>query len=264
MIVESSQDVISISGALRANFWETIQTAVSLTLQRHPAGVIVDCHDITELTEEGAATFQSAIDFVFEHPDARIIFVRVPEHVKEVMSHVPQVRSQMVVMESVEDARKSIDLLTTEEPEKKRERKECNRHILTCLCPKAFDPHVLEVSIELVSSAPAKVVLLMPLVIPREHPLQAHMPELEKQAEEFACKAKQMLSARHVPFEIRLERARDLSDLVVEVGNEVDAAHILVSLPASHEQEESMATDFRSIVKKTDRSILFVRGPIDD
>ncbi len=262
MIVESAEDVISISGPLRANFWETIQTAVSLTLQRHPTGVIVDCENITELSEDGAATFQAAIDFVFEHADARIIFVKVPDHVKEVMTHVPQVRSQMVVMDSVEEARHSIDLLVSEVSNRKRDKREFNRHILTCLCPSAFDPHVLEITIELISSVPTKVVLLMPMVVPREHPLQASLPDIESRAEKFACQAKEMLAARNIPYEIKLERTRDLSELVMEVANEVDAVHVVISLAASHDMDDAMTSDFQVLLKKLDRSLLFVRGEI--
>lgn len=262
MIVESTEDVIIISGPMRANFWETIQTAVALTLKRHPTGVIVDCHQITELNEEGAETFQAAIDFVLDHEDARIIFVAVPEHVQEVMRHVPQVRSQMVVMDSIEDARQSMDLLQGADRPKK-ERKEVGRNILTVLCPLAFDPHVLEVSMELVSSMPAKVVLLMPIVVPREHPLQAHLPAFEEGAKLFAGQAKAMLEAKHVPFEIRLERTRELSEVVLETAEETNAAHVIVSIAASHEVDDVMANDFRTMLKKIDRPLIFVRGQVE-
>lgn len=262
MIVESSEDVIKLSGPIRMNFWETIQTAIALTLQRHPSGVIVDCANVTELTEEGAATFQAAIDFVLEHEDARIIFVAVPDQVKEVMRQAPQVRSQMVLLDNIGQARRSLDLLA--DAPKTEERKTYDRQILTCLFPTAFDHHILDVTLELVSDLPAKVILLLPIVVPREHPLQASMPESEERVDCFAEKAKTILAARNVPYDIRLERTRDLASLIAETAEEVDAAHVLVSIAPSHKQDEAMTKVLKSILNKVNRSVLFVRKPIDE
>lgn len=262
MIVESTEDIVRLSGAIRQNFWEAVQTAIALTLQRHPSGVIIDCSQITEITEEGAETFQSAIDFVFEHEDARIIFVGVPESVQEVMRHVPQVRSQMVVLDTVEEARKTLDLLATDD--KRTDRKAYNRQILTVLCPNAFDQHVLDVTIELLSDHRAKVVLLMPLLVPRELPLQAPMPEEEERALCFADKAKAVLTKKNFPYEIRLERSRDLPSLVSEVAEEINAAHVIVSVAANHKEDDDMTKLFHNMLERVNRSLLFVRGKIEE
>src|SRR5688500_219102 len=114
MIVESYEDVIVVSGALRSNFWETIHTAISLMLKRHPTGVIIDCSGISEVTPEGADTFRDIMAFIHEH-DARIIVAGVPVQVMEVLKSVPEVRSQLAVAKSVEEARRSLDLLVEEE-----------------------------------------------------------------------------------------------------------------------------------------------------
>ena len=125
MIVESYEDVIVLSGELRSNFWETIHTAIALTLKRHPTGVIIDCSGITLMTPEGGETFHDAIDFVAEHDRARIVVAGVSKSVLEVLRSVPEVRSQLPVAESVEDARRSLDLLVEDEPDvpKKKRRK---------------------------------------------------------------------------------------------------------------------------------------------
>src|SRR5947207_872967 len=115
MIVESYEDVVILSGPLRSNFWETIHTAIALTLKRHPTGVIIDCSGITELTPEGAETFQDAIQFVKEHERARIVVAAVSPQAMEVLRHVPEVRSQLPVVATVEEARRSLDLLLKEE-----------------------------------------------------------------------------------------------------------------------------------------------------
>ena len=265
MIVESTEDIIRLSGPVRVNYWETIQTAIALTLARHPSGVIVDCGKITELTIEGAETFQAAIDFVLEHEDARIIFVAVPDHVQEVMRQAPQVRSQMVVLDTIQQARKSLDLLCNDSlPNDDKRKRHYDRQILTCLCPKGYDRHVLDITLELVSDLHAKVVLLMPIVVPREHPLQSPMLDLEESAQAFADQAKATLTERNIPFEIRLERTRDLTNLVADMAEEVDAAHVVVSVAASHKEDDETTKLFHSMLEKVNRSLLFVRGKCEE
>ena len=108
MIVESYEDVIVISGALRSNFWETIHTAISLMLKRHPTGVILDCSGITEVNTAGADTFRDVMSFIHDQ-DARVIVTAVPPQVMEVLRTVPEVRSQLAVAKTVEEARRSLD-----------------------------------------------------------------------------------------------------------------------------------------------------------
>lgn len=267
MIVESSEDIIRLSGPVRINYWEAIHTAIALTLERHPSGVIIDCGQITDLTPEGALTFQAAIDYVLEHEDARLIFANVPDEVQEVMRQVPQVRSQMVVVDTVEQARTSLDLLAEDPRAKKKGEKPkraFDRTILTCLCPSEFDPHVLDITLELVSDLPAKVVLLMPIVVPREHPLQAPMHDVECKAQSFAEKAKAMLDERNIAYDLRLQRTRDLSTVVEEVSDEIDAAHVVISVAANHHEDEEMTRVFHTLLEKVNRSLLFVRGKIEE
>src|SRR5436853_3309421 len=116
VIVESYEDVIVLSGALRSNFWETLHTAISLTLKRHPSGVIIDCSGLVEATPEGAETFRDAMEFIHQH-DARVIVAAVPPNILQVLRTVPDVRSQLAVADSVEAARHSLDLITEEKPQ---------------------------------------------------------------------------------------------------------------------------------------------------
>lgn len=262
MIVESYDDVIVLSGPLRTNFWEVIETAISLTLSRHPSGVIVDCSQLTEVTADGLETFHAAIDFVLEHEKARIIFAAVPEHVEEEMRHAPHVRSQMAVTDTIEEARRSLDLLDPDGDggPKKDSKKKFNRQILTCLCPTEFDPHVLEVSLELLSDDLAKIVLLMPVVVPRALPLQAPMPEVEDEAMAFVEKAKKILDETHAPYDLRIERTRDLPTLVAEMAEETDAAHVIIGVSRQSGDYERDAHQMALMLAKVDRSLVFVRG----
>ncbi|MEZ5163631.1 MAG: hypothetical protein R2688_07745 [Fimbriimonadaceae bacterium] len=263
MIVETSEDVVKLSGALTADFAEVIETAMALTLSRHPGGVIIDCSGLSEMDAKGAKTIQAAIDFVLEHEKARIIFAAVPDHLVEVMKSVPQVRSQMALTSSVEQARQSLHILDEEEehgkPIKEKHRHH-NRQILVCLCPSRYDQGIVDITLDLLSDNHAKVVLLMPIVVPRELPVHAPMPEIEAQAQVFAEKAKSSLRDAKVGYELRLERTRDLPTLVAESAEEVDASHVVVSISPDHAADDDNTKTFHSMLEKVDRPLIFVRA----
>lgn len=270
MIVESYEDVIVLSGALRSNFWETIHTAISLTLKRHPTGVIIDCSGITEMTQDGGETFHDAIDFVKEHERARIVVAAVPPEVLEVLRSVPEVRSQLPIAETVEDARRSLDLLVEVESELPKRRKrgvetrKYDRTIIAILSGDESDEELMNVTKEFVSTLPAKVVLLYPIVVPRNLPLQAPMPELEERAITAIELGKEKMKEYKTAYEVRLERTRDLPSLIHDIAEEVDAARVIFAFSRRNpEQMEEGMKLVQHIFQKVDRPIVIVRGEID-
>lgn len=269
MIVESYEDVIVLTGALRSNFWGTIHTAVSLTLKRHPTGVIIDCSNITEITPAGADTFRDAIEFIEEHDHARIVVACVPPPVLEVMMGVPEVRSQLPIADTVEAARKSLDLLLTSEHTPSKKKKDLSdiavqRTILAILSADESDEELLQLIKEHVDSIPGKVVLLFPIVVPRNLPLQAPMPEIEDRALKTIELSKARLTELRTPHEVRLEHTRDLPSLIHETAEEVDAARILVAFSRRNpEQMEAGVRKFFSIMQHVSRPIVLVRGRMD-
>jgi anti-anti-sigma regulatory factor len=266
MIVEYYEDVIILSGELRSNFWETIHTTITLLLRRHPTGVIIDCSGITEITSEGAETFQDVLGYVKAHEGARIIVAAVPEHVSAVLRLVPEVRSQLAMATTVEEARRSLDLLLKDDSKKEKRQRGptmvVDRTILACLTAEASDTQVLHVTEELVRSHPAKVYLTIPVIVPRELPIGAPMPGIEEAALEAIEKAKQVLQKSNVPFEVKLERARDLSALLHEVSEEIEANYVVVALPDSNEMENRCAEMVQSVLHRVKRPLLFVRSSV--
>ncbi len=266
MIVESYEDVIVLTGALRSNFWETIHTAISLTLKRHPTGVVIDCSGITEITPAGAETFRDAIDFIEAHEHARIVVAAVPPPVLDVMRSVSEVRSRLPIADTVEAARKSLDLLLSpdHEPKKRKremEAKESARTILAILSADESDEELLLLIKEYVDSTPGKVVLLFPIVVPRHLPLQAPMPEIEERALKAIELSKARLIELKTPHEVRLEHARDLPILIHDIAEEVDAARVLIAFSRRNpEQMEAGIKLFFSIMQKVTRPVVLVRG----
>lgn len=265
MIVESYEDVVILSGPMRSNFWETIHTAIALTLKRHPTGVVIDCSAVTDMTPEGAETFHDAIDFVKEHERARIVLAAVPDHVMAVLRHVPEVRSQLPVVATVEEARRSLDLLISEEEDhgkkkKKDQLRAWDRHIVSVISGDAADEHMLSVTEELVDTMPAKVVLLCPIVVPRELPLSAPMPKEEEYAAMALENGQKRLTARGNSCEIRLERTRDIPSILQDVATEFNAAHVIVGLASDAKGDDEYLRVLKAVIEKVKRPLVIVRG----
>lgn len=264
MIVESYEDVIVLSGPLTSNHWETIQTAVSLLLKRHPSGVVIDCSQLTKMTPEGAETFHDTIKFVHSHKEARVVVAAVPPHVLDVLRSVPDVRSQLPMAATVEEARRSLDLLVDESEGKKKRgpNRTYVRKILAALCPNSWDEYLLRVVSDLVDKDKTKIVLLIPIIVPRELPLQSPLPEVEEQAAAYAAIATKILEAEGVGHEIVVERARDFGALVIETSNEMNAAHVVLGLAPGHEEDIVSAKMFRSMLERVTRPLIFTRGGV--
>lgn len=261
MIVESYEDVIVLSGTLYSHFWEAVQTAIALTIRRHPTGVIIDCTNITGINEEGAKTFQEAIDYVLEH-DARIIFVGVSPEVMKVLHDTPAVRSQLATAETVDEARQSLDLF--ESPEKKKKRRGSaearSRHILAVVSPQEPEPSFFKMLTEYVSTMPSHVVILFPVLVPRELPLHAAVPEVEQRLHRSAQEAREAFVHSDSVIDVRLERTRDIPALVSEIAAQISAQQIVVSVSPNHEHDEESKTIFAAILQSIDLPLIFVRA----
>ncbi|MCO5297428.1 MAG: hypothetical protein M9921_11275 [Fimbriimonadaceae bacterium] len=259
MIVESYEDVIVLSGALRSNFWDTIHTAISLTLKRHPTGVIIDCSGLTEATPEGAETFHDAMDFIKEH-DARIIVAAVPAPILEVLKTVPEVRSQLPIAASVEEARRSLDLLVEEPKKKKQAPPSTDEQVLVCLFGDDNDRAALHLGSKIADTLLARIVLVYVVLMPRDLPLQAPMPEDEELAAKAIDHGKAYLAERNINATARLERGRDLASAVQEVANEINTSHVVVPLSPDPVKMEANQKLVRSVLEKVADIVVFVRG----
>ncbi|MGE0001561.1 MAG: STAS domain-containing protein [Fimbriimonadaceae bacterium] len=262
MIVESYEDVVKLSGAVRENFWSTIQTAVALTLQRHPSGVIIDLSGVTEMTPLGADSFRDALKFV-ESNEARIVVAEVPEPILHVMRQVPEVRSQLPLADTVEQARRSLDLLVKEEPEQPKRRREERqrpvRTVLVCLSGDDSDSHLLTMTLEFVDRNPSKVVMIYPIIVPRELPLNSPLSDEEERAAATLAAGQEAMAGSLAVTEIRLERARDLPSLIAETSEEVEAAQVLVGVSARQRHEEDAWHALEAVIQKVKTPLVIVR-----
>jgi hypothetical protein len=259
MIVESYEDVIILSGALRSNFWETIHTAISLTLRRHPTGVIIDCSGISECTPQGADTFRDAMEFIERH-DARIIVAAVPAPVMEVLKSVAEVRSQLPIAASVEEARRSLDLLVDSGEPRRRRQTGTVRTLLAVLNGTESDAHVVALARELADIAPSEVCLLYPLLIPRELPLQSPLPEEEEKAAATLERGARAMGA-DAHYTKRLSRARDVAAAITEALSELDqVSQVIIGLPEQNGGTTDLEKFVTAILAKVKAPLMLVRA----
>ncbi len=268
MIVESYEDVIILSGSLESNHWETIHTAISLILRRHPSGVIIDCSGMKRMSPAGAETFHDAMDFIRNH-DARIILAAVPDPIMEVLKTVPEVRSQLPVVDTVAAARKSLDLGQShdDDPGAKKRKKlvapENARKVIVCLYTGTSieeDDSAMRAASMIADSFPSEIHLICALLVPRHLPLQAALAESEQSAAHALTRAKQFFDQRNLPHQDRIERARDVASALTEVLKEIPAVTIILPLSKDPMKMDTNLTVVRSVSAKVEGQVMFVHG----
>lgn len=259
MIVESYEDVVILTGALRSNYWETIHTAVSLILRRHPEGVIIDCSNITECTAEGAETFHDVMDFINAN-ETRVIVAAVPDAVMEVLKSVPEVRSQLPIAATIEQARSSLNL-TLEPVNKKRKREVAGmRKILVLLSGNASDSNVVHTAISLANDGGIETILVFPILMPRELPLQSPVPVDEAAASAAFAKATMYFKESEIPVSMRVERARDIPSAIEMVLEEVPATTVVIGLPEDETTPDACSKLVKGVLGKIPIQVVFTRG----
>src|SRR2546423_4813681 len=260
MIVESYEDVISLSGALRSNFWDTLHTAISLTLKRHPAGVIIDCSGLSEITPVGAQTFRDVLEFIHNH-DARVIVAAVPPKVLEVLRAAPEVRSRLAIADSVEEARRSLDLMTGDQGKQRGKRAaEIENKFVVCLTGEELDAEGLRLAVQLGEARSAELHLVYIVLVPRDLPLTAPLPREEGLASAAMDKAKTILdrAIRYVPH---VERGRDVASALQEFIEGLRGSLLVLPLSSAASEIEANAKLVKSVLTKIRQEVIFVRAP---
>ncbi len=257
MIVESFEDVIKISGDLTTNQWETIRTAATLLMKKHPSGVIVDCSDLRTCTEEGAETFYDMLRYIQSHR-ARIIVANVPEHCLPVLQSVPEVRSNLPIAHSVEEARRSLELLDQFAIQQKRAPVTTGR-LLLVLTGSSSDHSAMALATLLAERRHLSVVAVYALLVPRALVTTAPMPE-EEAAAEVLQKAKETLSAKSVPVELVVERTRSVVSAVEASRQRVMPRAVVVSVPDEDPAKNEPINSLQQILASVTPELFLVRA----
>jgi anti-anti-sigma regulatory factor len=235
MIVATRDDIVRLSGALVKNQWLTIKAAANLLLREHPEGIIIDCGGLTHVSEEGTKTFLEAMRDI-KAAGARILVANLPDEVMQVIRSVPGVRSQLPIASSVEEARASLRLggVPVE-----AERATPEGGILIPLLEKLDVEYALLVAARIHRDLHLPVTLACPLVVARNLPIGAPLPEEETAANKALEQAALAARKLNMPVSRHVERVRDAEEGLLQMIRHFKVSHVIVSAYADRLRDES-------------------------
>ena len=186
MIIQSKGDVIILRGMLTENHWPALKSVVSLLLKRHPAGVIVDGGNLTEVTQAGARTFLDASEYI-ESQNARVVVAGLSADIIREISGVPGIRSGLPLAATVEEARASLAVSGAEALPSAQRRP-------VVLMPLIGDwRKAADYAVAQAAKLKADIHLLYVIEVPRAQPLGVPLPDAEKRAERVLSEGEAIL-----------------------------------------------------------------------
>lgn len=223
MIVEARRDVITLRGSLTENQWPTIQAAAKLLLEEHPRGIIIDCSQLSEVTETGAKTFHDAINYI-QHYDAKIIVAGLPDSAVKVIRGVRAVMSQLPIAPTVDDARASLGLddLTTQPTTG-------GLRTLAVLLVGDWG-HAMRTACLIADRRQDEVHMIDFLKIPRSMPLHTPIPEAEAMARRKLEDSDRLARQCKVRTVRHVERVRSIAEGLQRVVSTLKPAMLILSI----------------------------------
>jgi hypothetical protein len=206
------------------------------------------------------------MEYIRDH-DSRIIVAAVPPHVMEVLKSVPEVRSQLAVAASVEEARRSIearrsfDLLLEPEERKKPSKgpREKLAKIILLITEGDSCPELYELAMEMSEALHAEIAVSYAIIVPRHLPLQAPLATEEVEAARVIEEAKRELTKRHVPHSVSLERGRDVASALEQIVAETKAIRVVCALSPNENELDGQLKALRSVLTKVPLPVVAVR-----
>ena len=257
MIIESKDDVLSLSGSLHKNQWMTIKAAANLLLQDHPQGVIISCQHLEEISGDGAKTFLDAMRDI-EAANSRIIVSNLPDNVLAVIKTIPGVRSQLPIAASVEEARSSLRVATRNVHSPSGGTGKRTQVIVVPLLADVDLSYGAALAARVAKPGRSEVRLIYFMEVGRNLPLNAPLMQEEQAASAALARAKALFKGTDAPLHEHIEKVREASDgMMMAIKNY--GAEILVFGAGENLIEGEDANDaFHALVDK-----LLYRAPCE-
>ena len=260
MIVTGKNDVVHLSGALHKNQWLTIKAAARLLLHQHPQGILIDCSELTEVSEEGTKTFLEAMRDI-QGEGARIVLVNLPENVLEVIRSVPGVRSQLPIAKSIDEARASlrVGLATGKSSEKPLG----ENSILIPLLPGFDTEYAILVAGRAARELRQPVTLAAIIVVSRNKPLNTPMPEEESEAVALLERAEMVAKRNNLPYARHVERVRDAEEGLLQLIKTYKASHVYIGAYADHSHDDQFLRLVEMLLHRAPCNVIIARQAPD-
>lgn len=236
MIVNGKNDIVQLSGSLHKNEWLTIKALAKILLIQHPQGILIDCTELTEISEEGTKTFLTAMRDI-QGEGARIVMVNLPDHVLQVVRSVPGVRSQLPIAASIEEARASLRI-GRKLQQAENDRPMCDNSILVPLFPGFDIDYAIAVAARAARELKQPITLATFLVVSRSRPLGTPMPEEEGLAHRMLEQAEKVVKKLNIPYMLHVERVRDAEEGLLQLIKAHKATHVYIGAYADHANDE--------------------------
>jgi nucleotide-binding universal stress UspA family protein len=108
----------------------------------------------------------------------------------------------------------------------------------------------------------AEIVLTYVLEIPRTLPLDAPIPEAEKQAEEALQRGKEIVELHHLTPILRIERAREAGEGIVKVAKDSDVDVIVLGIrPSWHGTQTGWGKTTETLLRKAPCEVVIDKLP---
>lgn len=233
MIITSENEVLKLSGSLVKNQWMTIRAAADLLLTEHPEGIIIDCRELTNVSEAGARTFLDAVRHI-EAAGARIVVCNLPDNVLQVIRSVPGVRSQLPIASSLEEARASLQLSGAAATNGREEA----GGIVVPLMAGLDGDYAVAIAALPAHALRLTVYLVYLLVVGRSLPLNTPLSEEEAEANQLLEQAEQVARRHNLTAVRRVERVRDAEEGILHVIRSYGASHVVLGAVVDHSESE--------------------------
>ncbi len=227
MIIETSEDVVRLSGSLHKNQWLTIKAAANLLLNDHPKGIIVDCGALVDVSEDGAKTFLEAMRDI-EAAHTRIVVVHLPDKVMTVLKTVPGVRSQLPIADSIEEARASLRMHKNAAQKPSNDPTKRTSLILVPLVAGMDLTYGATLAGRLARGTRSEVRLVYFLEVTRTLPLNAPLLEAEQAAQESLVQAMQFARQVNAQATEQVERVRDAAEGILTALRNTGAESVVL------------------------------------
>lgn len=258
MIIESKDDVLSLSGSLHKNQWMTIKAASNLLLQDHHQGVIISCEHLEEISGDGAKTFLDAMRDI-EAANARIIVSNLPENVLAVLKTIPGVRSQLPIAASVEEARASLRVAVRNIPPPAYSGTGKRTQVIVVPLLAGVDlSYGAALAARVAKPGRSEVRLIYFMEVGRSLPLNAPLLQEEQEASAALARAKQLFQGTDAPLHEHIEKVREASDGMMTAVKNYGAEILVFGAGENLIEGEDANEAFHALVDK-----LLYRAPCE-
>ncbi|MEI6914094.1 MAG: universal stress protein [Armatimonadota bacterium] len=256
MIVYAKEDIVSLSGNLHRNYWLTIKAAANLLLKEHPEGIIIDCEELKDISEDGAGTFSDAFHDI-QAANARMLMTNLPDQIMEIVRDVPGVRSRVPIANSIEEARSSL-----------RSQAETDINVSESILVPLFSgmgyQEAVSIGIDLARVNKAPLVLLYCLEVGRDLPLGTPLPKMEAEGRALLEAAAEEALQKHATALTHMERVRDLTEGILQQADDHKAIYTVLGVDSSDFQEHRLMHLIENLMQRSKCNVVISRCPPDN